>query len=352
MDPSCSSKEYDIESQSENDSESSSILFDDGSGVHHMSEGVVEGIKGLLTHQEEPQMLPSWGELHKFRPLDHYRLGYSSLAGLQDCDPNLLIFRKFGWVRVRVLLKLQDEMAELENELKILDKHSSQKGNPNKILQSCRNDALFGHRRQELLLEIRQKLLEYDKMFLHLIKIKAIEPPTRRNIRTLFRLIWNNKCQVHEEIDWIYRREDLAALAQEQSTGWFTDFLVDVLHKIIGRSTTMSIFSDRYGKKKKGRFEISLLSPRRLALLVWTIYVFFAAILLLALVVILHIVQASDVQAGRYEILQMIVILASILLFAALSSTFTKAKRFEVLLATLIYCAILMIWLGIVHDRP
>lgn len=44
--------------------------------------------------------------------------------------------------------------------------------------------------------------------------------------------MWNNKLLVHEEMEWISRREDLAALARDSEHGWFNGFVEDTLHAI------------------------------------------------------------------------------------------------------------------------
>ncbi|KAL9121480.1 MAG: hypothetical protein Q9187_001958 [Circinaria calcarea] len=55
-------------------------------------------------------------------PMDEYLPGYGKLAAIEDCDPNFLIYRKFGWLHNRVLLHYQDELAEYEEQLEDIDR--------------------------------------------------------------------------------------------------------------------------------------------------------------------------------------------------------------------------------------
>lgn len=72
------------------------------------------------------------------------------------------------------------------------------------------------------------------------MQIQAIRRPTSRNHNSQFRLIWNHKWQVHNEMEWIYRREDLAALARDSEHGWFNGFVKDGLHMISRKMTMVS----------------------------------------------------------------------------------------------------------------
>ena len=93
--------------------------------------------------------------------MDSYQSGYSTLAAIEDSDPNFLIYRKFGWLRNRLLLGLQDELVTLEEELEHLDKNDARLGDLEGVLASRRNDELEQTLRQDLLKTIRQKLSEY-----------------------------------------------------------------------------------------------------------------------------------------------------------------------------------------------
>ncbi|KAL8919093.1 MAG: hypothetical protein Q9208_006977 [Pyrenodesmia sp. 3 TL-2023] len=280
----------------------------------------------------------------------NYQPGYPTLAAIEDSDPSFLIYRKFGWLRNRLLLDLQDELVTLERELELIDASTTRRGDPDNVLASRRNDQRKKTKRRGLLKEIHQKLLEYDEVLLHLKQIHAIKRPTVRNQNTLYNLIWNNRCVVNEETEWIYRGEDLAALASYSEHGWFNGFVEDAMN-MISRSATTFFFRDTQLKKKTGNIRVNLLSPRRLEVFVRTIFTILTAVLFLVPVLAMLELQPSHAHQARHaEYMQLAIVLVFTILFSASCSIFTKAKRQEVFTATGAYCAVLVVFLGNTHN--
>lgn len=90
-----------------------------------------------------------------------YHPGYGRLAAIEDCDPDFLICRRFGWLHGRLLLNIQDELQELERELEGEDEWEFHYGQRLK-LRHRRKDCKGPHRkRQEILTKINVKLKEY-----------------------------------------------------------------------------------------------------------------------------------------------------------------------------------------------
>ena len=92
--------------------------------------------------------------------MDDYAEGYRKLAAFIDCDPNFRIYRKFGWLHNRVLLRIQDELHELEEDLEDIDAWEARSGDIVK-LASRREDT--SAERLELIAKIKEKLDEYGK---------------------------------------------------------------------------------------------------------------------------------------------------------------------------------------------
>ena len=84
------------------------------------------------------------------------------VAAIEDCDPNFLIYRKFGWLHNRVILYHQDELVELEEEIERIDNLELQR-DPKRLQSRRRDDALEGSMRRELILKIDRKLAEYGE---------------------------------------------------------------------------------------------------------------------------------------------------------------------------------------------
>ena len=95
--------------------------------------------------------------------MDEYDRGYGKAAAFEDCDPNFLIYRKFGWLHNRVLLHLQDELQELEQKLESFDKWEVSNGDPRKLVHRRIDDNSKHSPRKAILKEVNEKLEEYGK---------------------------------------------------------------------------------------------------------------------------------------------------------------------------------------------
>ena len=116
--------------------------------------------------------------------MDEYPQGYGKLAAIEDCDPSFLIYRKFGWLRNRVLLHHQDELVEYEDQLERLDNFHKQ-NDPLNLISRRRDEAIKGSRRRELLSQIEKKLAAYGKIYMESsIKRLLISTPPRRTAFT------------------------------------------------------------------------------------------------------------------------------------------------------------------------
>ena len=117
----------------------------------HMSSGITKGYSDDLRFNPE------------IVSLNHRQVGYPKVAGFQDCDPSLQIFRKFGWLHFRSLLSLQDELAELEKTMRSLDQWEYADGDYKNLLSRRRHDQQPETARQEVAAKIKNKLAEYGK---------------------------------------------------------------------------------------------------------------------------------------------------------------------------------------------
>ena len=281
------------------------------------------------------------------RSLDNHEAGYGKVAAFEDCDPSLLIYRKFGWLHNRALLYLQDELSELEEDLIGSDTWDFADGD-NTRLFSRRVDFAEGSTsyRRTLMPKIYQKLAEYDEFLLKAKEIQSIPRPSARAQRTLFRLIKNSQSLKVDEMDWVRFGPDLAALSTGVEHGWFSTALEDILN-FFSRQLTTFVFRDKEQATMAGEEPIQLLSPRRFDILLRMVLTIIAAVLLLAPVSILFELQpSSQAEAKRMGNYQILTIFLFTLLFSASCSIFTRARRQEVFTATAAYCAVLVVFLG------
>ena len=101
--------------------------------------------------------------------------GYPKVAAFQDCDQSLLIFRKFGWLQNRLLLALQDELAELETKLRRLDSWEFADGDYRRLTSQRRDFQQSESVRRDLFAKIKAKAFEYGKTSkVHLFSLKSL----------------------------------------------------------------------------------------------------------------------------------------------------------------------------------
>jgi hypothetical protein len=86
---------------------------------------------------------------------DTYPRGYPELAAFITSDPEISIFRRFGYLHLRQLLYLQDELTLLEQQLHHID--VTERAEINNM--SWRHDT--NEERRKLMSQIRTLLLEY-----------------------------------------------------------------------------------------------------------------------------------------------------------------------------------------------
>lgn len=101
---------------------------------------------------------------------DKYR-GYRSLSTFLDSDENFMLYRRFGYLHSRMLLRKQDELRKLEAELDEYDEEDAN-GTPQqqRLLMSRDSDEAADRKEPEgartrtmILDEIEQKLHKYGQ---------------------------------------------------------------------------------------------------------------------------------------------------------------------------------------------
>lgn len=149
-----------------------------------------------------------------------------------DIDGRL--YRRFGQVRNRLLLHLQDEICALEEQLVKLDEQDAD-GEPDRVYRLCSRrydeEHLGSCERKTILDGLGAQLKEYDDLLLREHTIMSIRQPSRKIHRSYFDYIWNEKPVCKEEYQFIYRRDDFLALGVQED-GWlgsWTETLAQLL---------------------------------------------------------------------------------------------------------------------------
>ena len=193
---------------------------------------------------------------------EEYAAGYASLAAYMSDDIDGRVYRRFSYLRNRLLLQMQDKLNELEQELEDVDRDDEEKA------QNGESEALFrlisrrynektagrpgsavvrqgapvanqpipsttGPRQQknnatwrlEILKSIEETLEKYDDLLLREHEISSIQESTAKQRTSLANFIWNGKpCGpgknkkplAKQENKHLYRKDDSILLGTQE----------------------------------------------------------------------------------------------------------------------------------------
>ena len=164
--------------------------------------------------------------------LEDFPQGYPRLAAHANSDIDTLLFRRFGWLRCRALLHVQDELQVLETNLRNLDqKHGSEASHRlmSKRIDETFHDEGIAYTRTAMMNEIKSKLKEYDDLLARQHAISSRPKPGKREFRSYFDWIINDPPVVEEELQFVYHKDDFLALG-EQADSWLGPLVDGVSH--------------------------------------------------------------------------------------------------------------------------
>lgn len=143
-----------------------------------------------------------------------YPHGYPRLSAFMSSDAEGHTYRKFGCLRTRLLLYLQDELRSLEHKLYKLDKAHEQSNDDRVRLHSRRWDEREGQasERKDLISEIDERLERYDNILLRQDSMLRLLQTTKSLHRQYLNWIYNGEPLFKDECAFIYREEDFVSL--------------------------------------------------------------------------------------------------------------------------------------------
>ena len=134
-------------------------------GLHQLHRTIIlQDTKYLSPSSQASQGNETIRHSTKIGTVDEYPPGYGKVAAFEECDPSFLICRKFGWLHIRLLLHLQDEVQELEEELESLDTWELSSGDPLRLRNRRIDYGRPNAPRKDLLIKIAAKLREYGEI--------------------------------------------------------------------------------------------------------------------------------------------------------------------------------------------
>lgn len=162
-----------------------------------------------------------------------YPHGYPRLASFINSDAEGHMYRRFGQLRTRLLLHLQDDIGLLEDKLSKLDNDHEQSDSDMIRLHSRRWDERDGHasERKDIMSKIDERLERYDNVLLHQDSMLRLLQTPKSLHRQYFIWIYNEKLLVKDEYAFIYREENFVSLGMSEET-WLAPLIKD-----IGRTT-------------------------------------------------------------------------------------------------------------------
>ncbi|KAK8061067.1 hypothetical protein PG997_015288 [Apiospora hydei] len=290
----------------------------------------------------------------RHRKLNCKERSYRSVATFLDSDENFMIYRRFGYLHSRMLLRLQDRLRALEFKLDRCDNEDAAHETEKWLLMSRDKDEAACRTlmkevpdiptRTQILDEIEVFLGKYDDWVLKAQQMVSLNRPAERDYQSVESHMFSTKPLVDEEYRFIYQKEDLItlrdgremALLDSLTERLLRTFHCPLLQKIFCTKRELEKTDDPdvyyYSKSRKDCFNTIILCMVLISLLVLPIFVLYSLL--------------NDDPNGRSYTVSIGVLLVFVLVFSAALSLFTKARRHEIFAAAAGYAAVLVVFFG------
>ncbi|KAK8096084.1 hypothetical protein PG999_014106 [Apiospora kogelbergensis] len=283
------------------------------------------------------------------RKLDYKEQSYRSVATFLDSDENFMIYRRFGYLHARTLLRLQDKLRALEDLLDELDDEDAEESETSRkrlwsrdideaACKAVTEKVPTALTRTQILDEIEEVLGKYDDWVIKAQQMVSLNKPARRDRNSVESQLFDRKLLVDEERGFIYQKEDLITLRDGREMAVldsFTERLIRTFHcSLLQREMEKTNDPDLhyYSKARKDCFNTTILCMVLLALLVLPILVLYKLL--------------KDSPSDRLYTISIGIVIVFVLVFSAVLSLFTKAKRHEIFAAAAGYAAVLVVFFG------
>ncbi|EOA88824.1 uncharacterized protein SETTUDRAFT_106391, partial [Exserohilum turcica Et28A] len=153
------------------------------------------------------------------------RNGYPRLAAFINSDLDFVVFRRFGHLHVRYLLYLQDEIAEMEQQLHTLDRIEP----CSFYLNTRRRDR--NQERGRILKTLGEKLFDYDKLLEMYYKHVERGPSHPKNVQSVANWMQGNKPLIPEESTFLNSWDDLVSPSERADHGGLNVLLKQLSHR-------------------------------------------------------------------------------------------------------------------------
>ncbi|KAL3420457.1 hypothetical protein PVAG01_08956 [Phlyctema vagabunda] len=273
----------------------------------------------------------------KIRKVEDERRGYRSLSTFLDSDQNFMLYRRYGYLNSRILLRKQDRLRKPELELDECDDLDAEvnTNESRKLLMSRDSDEAADHKeapetrtRTQILDEIELALENYKTWVLNARQMVALNKPAVRDYNSVEAYIYEKKPLIDEESGFIYMKEDLITLRDGRETAVLDSFIEKFL-QVFHCSWLQYLFCTKEDRRKTTDPNLHYYSKSRKTMFITTILILVLLCLLILPVFILYRLTSQHSLDVTYTV-DIGVLLVFTLAFSAILSLFTQAKRHEI----------------------
>ncbi|CAG8971605.1 hypothetical protein HYALB_00007998 [Hymenoscyphus albidus] len=260
-----------------------------------------------------------------------------------------MIYRRFGYLHSRILLRKQDQLRTLEDELDEHDDGDLPEDETEEATSRARLDLRSrdsdeascaktarespGTRtRTDILDDIEIVLKQYGELLLQTQNMVALNKPATRDFKSVERYIFGKQPLVDEEQGFIYKKEDLITLRDGREMALLDNF-IETLLKVFHCKPLQLIFCSKTDREKTTDPNLHYYSKSRKEIATTAIF----TIVLLCLLVVPIFLLNRLTSVGDMDVTHttsIMVLLVFSLIFSAVMSLFTQAKRHEIFAAS------------------
>ncbi|KIW84783.1 hypothetical protein Z517_00171 [Fonsecaea pedrosoi CBS 271.37] len=256
--------------------------------------------------------------------------GWPRIATVVDSDPNFMIYRRFGFLRTRLLLWHQDILREMESRLDYQDMQDARSAKTRRYLSNRDGDDMRTPAvRRVLFQELDAQLKAYDDLLVRSATLYQWQRPCDEDRASIVSLIHNDGSLANRDRSWIRKIDDLIVLGGEPNSSWVHG-LVSHLFTWTSRSLVRCLLRNKVQNRKLegSTIHVQLFERQRFNRVVGFLYTIAIAALIMGPVLVLYRLRHLDGYA------QNSLAFAFTIAFALLCSTATAAKQHEIFAVT------------------
>ncbi|KAK6342965.1 hypothetical protein TWF718_008345 [Orbilia javanica] len=277
-------------------------------------------------------------DIEKGQKLVDIPLGYSYVAAFADGHQAAPVFRRFGALKVRVLLTQQAELEQKEARLARLDIREAE--DATRIFETDNMTWLEdrNEERKKLIGQIAEQLRRYEEdllLYRQMRYLPSAKKWQKENFRTMLR---NREPICQEESEFIEKEDLISILKESDDVAELSEWVAELRRKVFQNLKLKKMFKKSNKSVYEGSDEIIVYSQKWMRIVGRAIFGALVALVMAAGVIVLYSVTV--------DIMRLVVLGLSTLVCAVLTAVFTTAKKSEVFAVVAAYCAVLVVFVG------